>query len=287
MMNTNVFSHQDDSDDLVLIIEPGRADKNYWADLWRYRDLFLILAWRDVAVQYKQTAIGIAWAIIKPVLTIIIFTVIFGRLAHLPSDGSTPYPLLVFSGLLPWTLFASCLSEASNSLLGNEKLISKVYFPRLIVPAATMMTPLIDFLISFVLFLMLMIFYRFPPSWHILFVPVLVLLVLLASLGPGLWLTAMNVKFRDFRYIIPFIIQFGLYISPVGFSGSVVPQEWRMIYSLNPMAGLIDAFRWACLGGQSPLYLPGFLLSITVILLLLGLGIYQFRKMEKTFADLI
>jgi lipopolysaccharide transport system permease protein len=271
----------------VLVIEPGRAEKNYWADLWRYRELFLILAWRDVSVRYKQTVIGVAWAILRPFLTMLVFTVIFGRVAKLPSDGSAPYALMVFVGMLPWSLFSNSLGEASNSLIGNANLICKVYFPRLIVPAATVVTAFIDFLIGFVILLGLMVYYRYLPGWRILLLPVFTLLALLASLGPGLWITSLNVKYRDFRYIIPFIVQFGLYISPVGFSSSVVPEQWRLVYSLNPIVGVIDGFRWCILGAGSPVYWPGFVLGVAVVAFFLWLGVSRFRKMEKTFADLI
>lgn len=270
-----------------LIIEPGRAEKNYWADLWRYRELFIILAWRDLSVRYKQTIIGILWAIIRPLLTMVVFTVIFGRVAKLPSDGNAPYALMVFAAMLPWTLFSSSLGEASNSLIGNANLISKVYFPRLIIPTATIVTAFVDFLISFVILIIMMLFYQFAPSWNILLLPVFILMALLASLGPGLWITALNVKYRDFRYIIPFVVQFGLYVSPVGFSSNVVPEKWRLLYSINPMVGVIDGFRWCILGGNSPIYWPGFILSIVLIIFFLWLGITRFRKMEKTFADII
>jgi len=272
----------------VLILEPGRTDKNYWTDLWRYRELFLILAWRDVSVRYKQTIIGVGWAILRPFLTMVVFTVIFGRVAKLPSDGDAPYALMVFAAMLPWTLFSSSLGDASNSLIDNTNLISKVYFPRLIVPTATVVTAFVDFLISFVILLGLMIYYQFAPSWNLLLLPVFILLALLASLGPGLWITALNVKYRDFRYIIPFIVQFGLYVSPVGFSSNVIPEQWRLLYSLNPIVGVIDGFRWCILGGSdSPIYWPGFLLSLMIVAFFLWLGVSRFRKMEKTFADLI
>jgi len=271
----------------ILIIEPGRTEKNYWTDLWRYRELFIILAWRDVSVRYKQTIIGVLWAVIRPLLTMVVFTVIFGRIAKLPSDGQAPYALLVFAAMLPWTLFANALSEASNSLINNANLIGKVYFPRLIIPAATLVTAFIDFLISFVILLGMMLWYRFLPGWQLLYLPGFILLALLASLGPGLWITALNVKYRDFRYVIPFVVQFGLYVSPVGFSSNVIPEQWRLLYSINPMVGVIDGFRWCLLGGNSPLYLPGFLLSLVIIALFLYLGISRFRRTEKTFADLI
>ncbi|HNY72611.1 MAG TPA: ABC transporter permease [Syntrophales bacterium] len=271
----------------ILIIEPGRTEKNYWTDLWRYRELFIILAWRDVSVRYKQTIIGILWAVIRPLLTMVVFTVIFGRIAKLPSDGQAPYALLVFAAMLPWTLFANALSESSNSLINNANLIGKVYFPRLIIPAATLVTAFIDFLISFVILLGMMVWYQFLPGWQLLYLPFFILLALLASLGPGLWITALNVKYRDFRYVIPFVVQFGLYVSPVGFSSNVIPEQWRLLYSLNPMVGVIDGFRWCLLGGNSPLYLPGFLLSLAIIAIFLYLGVTRFRRTEKTFADLI
>jgi lipopolysaccharide transport system permease protein len=271
----------------ILILEPGRADKNYWTDLWRFRELFLILAWRDLAVRYKQTIIGVLWAILRPFLTMVVFTVIFGRVARLPSEGNAPYALLVFAALLPWTLFSTSLGDASNSLINSANLISKVYFPRLIVPAATIVTAFADFLISFVILVALMVYYRFAPGWNMLLLPGFILLALLASLGPGLWVTALNVKYRDFRYVIPFVVQFGLYVSPVGFSSSVIPGQWRLLYNLNPMVGVIDGFRWCILGGDSPIYWPGFALSLIVVAFFLWLGVSQFRKMEKTFADLI
>lgn len=270
-----------------LIIEPGRSESNYWSDLWRYRELFYVLAWRDIAVRYKQTVIGVLWALLRPFLTMVIFSTVFGKLAKLPSDGTAPYPLMVFAGMLPWTFFSTALSEASISLIGNSNLISKVYFPRLIVPSAAVVTSFIDFLISFMILIGMMLWYRFLPDWHIVLLPIFVLLAFLASLGPGLWITALNVKYRDFRYIIPFLVQFGLYVSPVGFSSSVIPEKWRFLYSMNPLVGVIDGFRWCILGGDSPLYIPGFLMSLGIVAFFLWLGIASFRKMEKSFADLI
>jgi homopolymeric O-antigen transport system permease protein len=270
-----------------LIIEAGRAERHYWRDLWNYRELFRVLAWRDVSVRYKQTVIGAAWALIRPLLTMVVFTIVFGKLAKLPSDGTAPYALMVFAGLLPWTFFSAALADASNSLIGNANLISKVYFPRLIVPTASVIVALVDFLISFGILIALMVWYQFVPGWQILLLPVFLAIAILASLGPGLWITALNVKYRDFRYVIPFIVQFGLYVSPVGFSSNVVPEQWRLLYSLNPMVGVIDGFRWCILGGQSRLYLPGFFLSIGVAAFFLWLGVRQFRKTEKSFADLI
>lgn len=273
--------------DWELVLEPGRAERNYWRDLVRYRELFYILAWRDIAVRYKQTAIGVAWALIRPFVTMVIFTVIFGRVAKLPSEGEAPYALLVLAGMLPWTLFSTALGEASNSLVSNANLISKVYFPRLIVPAAAVIVAFVDFLISLVLLAGVLVYYHYPPTWRMLLLPAFLVLALLASLGPSLFITALNVKYRDFRYIIPFIVQFGLYVSPVGFSSSVVPDQLRLWYSLNPIVGIIDGFRWCLLGGESQLYLPGFLLSSGVVVIFLWAGIAKFRSMERTFADII
>ena len=269
-----------------LIIEPGRTEKNYWVDLWRYRELFYILAWRDISVRYKQTAIGVIWAILRPFLAMVIFTVIFGRIAKMPSNG-IPYPILVLAAMLPWQFFANSLQEASASLVANTNLVSKVYFPRLIIPAGAVITSLVDLLISAVLLGGLMIWFRFMPDWRLLTLPCFTLMAFLAALGPGLLLTALNVKYRDFRYVIPFIVQFGLFVSPVGFSSDVIPQNWRLIYSLNPIVGVIDGFRWAICRGATGIYLPGFVVSTLVITLLLFLGIWYFRKMEKAFADMI
>lgn len=271
----------------TLIIEPGLAEKHYWRDLWRYRELFFVLAWRDVAVRYKQTVIGLAWALIQPLATMVVFTIIFGKVAKLPAEGAAPYALMVYAGLLPWQLFATSLTGASGSLIGNSNLISKVYFPRLIVPSSAVVVAFVDFLVSFVLLVCLMVWYQYHPNWQILTLPFFIVMAFLASLGPGLWITALNVKYRDFRYVIPFLVQFGLYVSPVGFSSSVVPEEWRLLYSINPVVGVIDGFRWAILGGETNLYMPGFILSWGVIAFFLWLGIRQFRKMEKNFADLI
>jgi len=269
-----------------LVIEAGRSERQYWQDLWRYRELFYFLAWRDILVRYKQTAIGVAWALIRPVLTMIVFTVVFGKLAKLPSGG-VPYPILVFSAMLPWQFFANALSECSNSLITNANLISKVYFPRLVVPTSAVIVSFVDFLISGIILLGLMAWYDFVPSWRILTLPLFILIAFAAAMGAGLWLAALNVKYRDFRYIVPFIIQFGLYVSPVGFSSSIVPESWRWLYSLNPMVGVIDGFRWAILGGETQLYLPGFFLSAGFVVLLLVSGIQYFRAYERSFADVI
>ena len=272
---------------VLTVIEPGRQERNYWRDLWRYRELFQVLAWRDLSVRYKQTVIGVLWALIRPLLTMVVFTIVFGRIAQLPSDGSTPYALMVFAGMLPWTFFSTGLAEASNSLVNSANLISKVYFPRLIVPIATVVVAFVDFLISFAILIGLFVWYRFLPSWHMIYLPLFIGLAFLASIGPALWITALNVQYRDFRYVIPFVVQFGLYVSPVGFSSSVISEHWRLLYSLNPMVGVIDGFRWCILGGQSQLYLPGLALSIVVTIFFLWFGIRKFRKLEKSFADLI
>ena len=270
-----------------IIIEPNRRELHYWRDLWQYRELFRILAWRDLSVRYKQTVVGALWALIRPILTMAVFTVIFGHIAQLPSDGSTPYALMVLAGMLPWTFFSTGLADAANSLIVDTNLISKVYFPRLIVPTATIVVAFADFLISFCILIVLMAWYQFLPNWQILLLPAFILSAFLATIGPALWISALNVRYRDFRYIIPFIVQFGLYVSPVGFSSSVVPERWRLLYALNPMAGVIDGFRWCTLGGQSSLYLPGLAVSASVMAFFLWLGFRQFRKMENSFADLI
>jgi len=273
--------------DELIIIGAGRAERHYWLELWRYRELFRVLAWRDLSVRYKQTVIGVLWALIRPVLTMLVFTVVFSRIAGLPADGNAPYALMVFAAILPWTLFATGLSEASNSLINNANLITKVYFPRLIVPTATVVVAFVDFLFSFSILIAMMGWYRFWPDWRIVVLPVFVILAFLVSVGPALWISSLNVKYRDFRHIIPFIVQFGLYVAPVGFSSSMIPPQWRLLYSLYPMVGVIDGFRWCLLRGQSHLFLPGIALSIAVGVVFLWFGIHQFRKAEKSFADLI
>jgi len=280
-MNTLVSSRDE------LVIEAGRAERQYWHDLWRYRELFHILAWRDLAVRYKQTVIGVAWALIRPVLMMVVFTVVFGRIAKLPSEGAAPYAIMVFAAMLPWQFFSAALSESSNSLVANGNLISKIYFPRLIVPAASIITSFVDLLISFSILVAMMAWYNYWPDWRILSLPLFIALAFGAAMGGGLWLCALTVKYRDFRYIVPFIVQFGLYISPVGFSSSVVPEQWRLLYSLNPMVGVIDGFRWALLKGDAPLFWPGLLISIALTFILCFSGTWYFRKLERTFADVI
>jgi lipopolysaccharide transport system permease protein len=267
---------------LKIVIEPGRGEKNYWKDLWLFRELFYILSWRDIKVRYRQTVIGAAWSVVRPLLTTVIFTLVFSRVAKLDS-GNVPYPVMVFAGMLPWQFFASALAESSNSLVGNSNLISKVYFPRMIIPASSIITSLADFGISFVLLIVMMVFYQYVPDIKILLLPIFILMVLAAAFGVGLYVTALNVKYRDFRHIIPFIIQIGLYVTPVGFSSRVVPEKWKLWYSLNPMVSVVDGFRWCIL--DEPLYLPGFLISICVIVFFLWLGVFYFRKTERSFAD--
>jgi lipopolysaccharide transport system permease protein len=274
-----------------LIIESGRAEKNYWGDLFRFKELFYILTWRDLKVRYKQTVLGVAWSVIRPFLTVIVFTVVFEKAAGLKADDpSVPYALFVFAGILPWQFFSNALGDASNSLLGNANLISKVYFPRLIIPASAVITSMVDFFITFVLMLFMFVFFGYTPSVHILFLPFYVILTFFCAFGIGLYITALNVKYRDFRYIIPFVIQFGLYITPVGFSSKVLlsklPPIFQSIYMLNPMVGVIDGFRW-CFFENSPLSIPSLLYSIAMIALFMYIGIRTFRKMERHFADLI
>jgi lipopolysaccharide transport system permease protein len=269
-----------------LIIEANHLNRQYWLDLWRYRELLYFLAWRDILVRYKQTVIGIAWALLRPLATMLVFTVVFGTLAKLPSGG-VPYPILVFSGLLPWQFFASALSETSSSLIDNANLVSKVYFPRLIVPISSVIVSFIDFAISGVILVGLMVWFGFLPGLEILTLPLFILLTFAAALGAGLWLSALNVKYRDFRYVVPFIVQLGLYISPVGFSSQIVTDGWRLLYSLNPMVGVIDGFRWAILGGEANIYWPGFLVSIVLVVVIFVSGLWYFRRTEESFADVI
>lgn len=269
-----------------LIIEAGKTESEYWRDLWRFRELLYFMAWRDLLVRYKQTVIGIAWSIIRPLLTMVAFVLVFGKVAKLDSHG-VPYPILVFVALLPWQLFSNSLSEASNSLIANSNMISKVYFPRMIVPISSIIVCLADFLFSLAILILLMIFYQFTPDWKIIFMPLFLAMALLTAIGAGLWLSALNVKYRDFRYVVPFIVQFGLYVSPVGFDSAVVPEKWRLLYSLNPMVGVIDGFRWCFFGSTSTFYWPGFFISCVFVVLLLIIGIIYFRSTEKTFADKI
>ncbi|KAB0664858.1 ABC transporter permease [Oryzomonas japonica] len=269
-----------------IIIKPGMGALHYWRDIWRYRELFFFLAWRDILVRYKQTAIGIAWSVLRPLLTMVVFTIVFGKLAKLPSNG-VPYPIMVYAAMLPWQFFANSLTESSNSLIDNSNLLTKVYFPRLIVPAGSVIVSMVDFLISAIILGGLMAWYRFVPDMRILFLPAFFMMAFMASFGAGLWLSALNVQYRDFRYVVPFLVQFGLYISPVGFSSAIVPEEWRFLYFLNPMVGVIDGFRWALLGDAFPVNWPGFALSFVLVSLILASGLFYFRRMERSFADVV
>jgi lipopolysaccharide transport system permease protein len=269
-----------------IVIESKKPIGHYWKDLWKFRGLFLFLAWRDLLVRYKQTAIGASWSIVRPFLTLIVFTVVFGKLAGLPNQG-VPYALLVCAGIIPWQFFANSFTESSASLVSNSNLISKVYFPRLIVPASSLIVSLVDFFISFLILGGLMIYYQFLPPLQILLIPLFLILAIIVSFGLGIFISALNVKYRDFRYIVPFFVQFGLFISPVGFSSEAVPEKYRLIYSLNPMVGVIDGFRWCILGGASKIYWPGFILSFCLSLIILMAGIAYFRKVEKNFVDII
>ena len=273
------------ADELELIIEPGRIEKNYWSDLWRYRELFYILAWRDFEVRYKQTVIGVAWSVLRPLLTMVVIVVVFSKLAKLPSEGNAPYAIMSLAGLLPWQFFSNALSESSNSLISNTNLFTKVYFPRILIPASSIVLGFVDFLITFVMLLLLMIFYQFVPSINMLFLPFFFILTFLASFGFGLLMSTLNLKYRDFRYIVPFVVQFGMYISPVAFSSSIVPEKYQLLYSLNPMVGVIDGFRWCIIGGDVPLNLMSLLISTVVIVAFAWLGIRYFRKTEKMLAD--
>ena len=269
-----------------IIIEAGRVERQYWRDIWRYRELFFFLAWRDLLIRYKQTVVGVAWTLIRPLVTMVVLTVVFERVAKMPSGG-VPYPLLVFCGMLPWQFFAAALGESGNSLIGNSSLISKVYFPRLIIPASSVVTSLFDFIISAMFLAVLMIWYRFVPGPNLFWLPAFVVLVFGAAFGAGLWMAALTVEYRDFKHIVPFLVQFGLYASPVPYLSTNVPSQWRLLYSLNPMVGIIDGFRWALLGGKNSLYWPGLVISISGITLLIVSGITYFRRTERSFADVI
>ena len=269
-----------------IVIEAGKTEKQYWRDLWKYRELFYFLAWRDIISRYKQTVLGVLWSVIRPIFTMIVFTIIFGKLANLPS-GNVPYPILVFVAMLPWQLFTNSLSQSSESLLANAGMVSKVYFPRMIIPASSIIVAFIDFFISFIILGVIMAWYRFIPSWKIIFIPLFLLMTFLIAFGLGLILSALNVKYRDFRQVVPFIVSVGLYVSPVGFSSDVIPQKWKLLYSINPMVGIIDGFRWCIIGQEMNIYKPGFIISIILTFLILIIGIIYFRKTEKTFADRI
>jgi lipopolysaccharide transport system permease protein len=272
-----------------LVIEAGKTERHYWADLWRYRELFFFLSWRDILVRYKQTVIGVVWAVLKPLLTMVVFTVIFGKLAKMPSEGM-PYPIFVYVAMLPWQFFSSALSEASNSLISNANMISKIYFPRLVIPASAVIVCFVDFLISSAILVGLLAWYHDLPTWRVALLPAFTLLAFLASFGISLWLAALNVKYRDFRYIVPFIVQFGLYVSPVGFSSTTVAEKAgplaAELYALNPMVGVINGFRWA-FSSNAPFDTFSLAASLAITALLLLSGVKYFRATEKAFADII
>jgi lipopolysaccharide transport system permease protein len=269
-----------------LLIEAGRTERQYWKDLWRYRELLFFLAWRDLLVRYKQTVVGVSWSLIRPLLTMLILTVIFGKLSKMPSGGS-PYPLLVLCGMLPWNFFSTAISDSGNSFVSNSALISKIYFPRLIMAVSSVIASFVDLLISALFMVVLMFWYRFVPPTSVLLLPLFTLLAFGVSLGIGLWIAALMVKYRDFRFIVPFMVQFGLYLSPVGFQSSIVPVRYRLLYSLNPMVGIIDGFRWSLLGAQNKIYLPALAISIIEVVVILVSGVAYFRRAERTFADVI
>jgi len=269
-----------------LVIEPNRPVLHYWRDVWRYRELFWFLVWRDILVRYKQTVVGVAWSVIRPLVTMVVFTVVFGMLAKLPDNG-VPYPLLVFAAMLPWNFFSNALAEGSGSLVGNANLLTKVYFPRIIIPISSVIVALVDFAISLVIMAGIMLWYGYLPDWRVVMLPFFLVLACLPVAGAGLWFAALNVRYRDFRYVVPFILQLGLYVSPVGFSSSIVPEQWRLLYAMNPMVGVIDGFRWALLRGGTELHWPGILLSTLLSLLLLFSGLWYFRKTERVLADVI
>lgn len=283
MKKSNIHNMENQQE---IVIKPGTGAIHYWRDLWRYRELFFFLAWRDILVRYKQTVIGIAWSVIRPLITMIVFTIVFNKLANLPSNG-VPYPIMVYAAMLPWQFFANSISESSNSLIDNANLLTKVYFPRLIVPAGAIIVGLIDFFISLIILFCLMVWYQYYPNVRIFLLPLFLIFAFIASFGVGLWLSALNVKYRDFRYVVPFIVQCGLYISPVGFSSSIVPDKWRLLYFMNPMVGVIDGFRWAILGDDSPVHWVGITISGVVSILIFVSGLMYFRNMERSFADVI
>jgi lipopolysaccharide transport system permease protein len=273
-------------DEEEVVVAAGRTGGRYWRDLWRYRELFVFLAWRDLKVRYKQTAIGVAWAVIRPLVAMVILTIVFGRLAGMPTPKDVPYALLVMAAMLPWQFFSGALAECGNSLLANTNLITKVYFPRLIIPAGVLLVVVVDMLVAGVLLLGMMAWYGFAPSANAVALPAFLLLALAAGLGAGLWLSALMVKYRDFRFVVPFIMQFGLYVSPVGFSSDIVPEPWRPWYALNPMVGIIEGFRWSLLGTDS-LDVTQQAVSGAGTLLFLVSGFWYFRRTERGFADAI
>lgn len=294
MHSTPTSSPPVEDEDFDLWIEAGHAEKHYWLDLWRYRELFVILAWRDVAVRYKQTVAGTAWALVQPFLSMVIMTLIFGRVAGLPSIGNAPYAIMVFAALLPWQFFSNALSASGQSVVSNRDMISKVYFPRIIVPTASVLVSFVDFLVSLLILAAMMVWYQFPPGWNLLTLPVFMLLAAVSALGAGLVLTALTVQYRDFRFLVPFIVQFGMFVSPVGYNSAVIVEKlgselsWLYyVYCLNPLVFVIEGFRWCILGGEFRLLESPMLVSLAVSFLLLAAGISYFRKTERSFADVI
>lgn len=271
----------------VVVIESDAPVARYWRDLWRYRELFAFLTLRDVMVRYKQTAMGLLWAVLRPLATMMIFTLIFSRIAKLPSEGDVPYALMVLAALMPWQVFANALQDSSNSLVNNADMVSKIYFPRMVLPMSAVVVSLIDFAVALVIFAVLMAWFGLAPSWHIVFLPVFLLMVLMLTLGAGLIFSSLNVSYRDFRHMMPFVVRFGLYVSPVGFSIAAVPEAWRWLYAMNPLVGIIDGFRWSLLGHGVPLYLPAVLYSAAVSVVMLVAGVMVFRRLERTFVDRI
>lgn len=269
-----------------LIIEAGRTERQYWRDLWGYRELFLFLAWRDLLIRYKQTAVGVAWAVLRPFLTMLVLTLMM-RVSKLPGDGASPLALFVYSAMLPWQFFSTALSECGTSLITNSNLISKIYFPRLVVPASSVITSFVDFAIAGAFTVLLMLWFRFAPPINILALPVFVLLTFGASFGAGLWIAALMVKYRDFRFVVPFLVQFGLYAAPVFVMTAKIPDRWKLLYSLNPVVGIIDGFRWCILGGKNLIYWPGQAESVAMVAVLISTGLWYFRKTERSFADII
>lgn len=268
-----------------IIIEPGRQARNYWIDLWRYRELLFILAWRNISVRYKQTSIGVAWALLRPAMVMLAF-IFFRRMAGIQTQGP-PEPLLVMAAVLPWQFFSTAVQDASASLVGAADLISKVYFPRLLLPCAAIVTSFADFFVSLALLVLLMIWYGQPPSWRILALPAFAVLLFLSSLGLGLLLATLTVKYRDVRHVVPFFIQFGVFVSPIGFSTSDVPARWRPLYMLNPLVGAIDGFRWSIIGEPLTFDWPAITISIAVTIASLWSGVAYFRAMENQFADIV
>lgn len=273
--------------DFDVIIEPNKTTSDFLYELVQFRELFVFMALRDILVRYKQTIIGVAWSVIRPFLSMIIFTVIFGRVAKLPSEGGVPYPIMVFSALLPWQYFSNAMSSSSDSFIRASSMISKIYFPRIILPTSSVLVSAVDFGISFALLCLLMVFYRFMPPARILLIPLFFIPVTVTALGIGYLFSALGVRYRDFKHVMPFMVQFGLYVSPVGFSSSVIPDKWRLLYSLNPMVGVIDGFRWCIQGTSQSLYMPGFIISLVISVTVFYYGLKYFRKTERTFADYI